>query len=540
MSNELTLYNFQNEGAAWLTSYRAGQTSASAHVVAEPYFGMLLDEMGVGKTAQALESIRSLLSEGKRGLFIVPGATTVQWQKNWNRWINDIGTGDVPDEWCMNQLARLTGTLQPVPHDASVVMSHAMLARHAIVKKLVEANFDFLVIDEVHKFGNRKSKRFRNLLAVLNLSESRLSYGRIVLTGTPTRNWAHEIYSVCHIVAPQYARNFEEFAGRWLAYYDKKSLRDPIRFHEYWKPFMLRRTLSQVAPDMPPCRRTKLYTELTSEFIRKTYNKNVSLMKNFMESGEKVDSTSLLGYLQKLRHITGLGKTREAAIMEPIIEYLTAASPDGSSPDGRKAVIGVHHIWVVDRLRLVLSPVCKVFAIVGGMDDSKKEQVKQEFITYSAPAVLLLSIKAGGEGIDGLQHACTKSYVFERQWNGADEQQFEKRIYRIGQTKKVEIEYTLALGTVDEFFDEMVEHKRKITNSVSDPNWESDPAFIRELANKVIANPLSAGSSKRGNYSVDMDEASPDDESGELELAEISFDELELIDNLQAQTYSPA
>lgn len=511
--NEYKLFPYQETGIAWLTQSRTGPRGN----VADPHFGLLFDEMGLGKTAQVLRTVADLLQVGKRGLFVVPGATALQWQKNWNRWINDLGTGESLDDWAPNQLARPTSSAAPVPPNDSCVIPHAMLARLPFVKKLIAANFDFIVIDEIHKFGNRRSKRVKNLWALLNLSQSKFMAGRIGMTGTPARNWAHEIYTALHFVAPQYARNFEEFANSHLAYWDQKTLRDPEGFHRFWQPFMLRRTVREVTPDLPKCRRSKVYTELTDSYVRLAYNKELDLMSNFMENSGKVDTISLLGYLQRLRHITGLGKTKQPEIIEPIIDYLTGE--DGA----RKCVIGIHHKWVAERLRSVFKAFT-VFSIVGGMSDSEKEAAKLKFISCAAPAVLLLSIKAGGEGIDGLQLACQKAYVFERQWNGADERQFEKRIDRTGQTLPTSVEYTLAAGTVDEIFDEIVEKKRRITNSIEDPNWESDPAFIHELAARVIAAPL-GGTTKRGNYVVE------EPEEGESETTEYG-DDLKLIESI--------
>jgi hypothetical protein len=78
----------------------------------------------------------------------------------------------------------------------------------------------------------------------------------------------------------------------------------------------------------------------------------------------------------------------------------------------------------------------------------------------------------------------------ERLWNGADEIQFEKRISRTGQTFNTETQYTQAINTIDQFYDDMVEEKRRITGNVEEENYESNSGFLRELATKVVMHRL--------------------------------------------------
>lgn len=501
MPNDYTLFPFQAEGVKWIQSARTNTFGFDA----SPLHGVIEDEMGLGKTAQALAAIEPSVKVGKRFLIIVPGATIIQWQKNWDRWILDME----PDDWGTGQLIAISGSKEYIPKDECVIISHNLLAKVDAVKRLAKANFDGIIIDEIHKFGTRGTRRIKQLWALVNLSPDHISHARIGLTGTPTRNWAHEIFNIAHFIAPAYFRNFEEFARRYLTY-NYKALYNPQQFHRDFAPYYIRRTVAEVQKDLPKCRRTKLYCEITDPLLRMIYNKNLDLMANFVNSGSKIDAFSLLGYIQSLRRITGLAKAKEPGIIGPMLDYLESEPSADNMP--RKIVVGVHHHFVSERLANSTRDY-KTFLINGTVDRHKKEQIKLDFMRYEGPAILQLSIKAGGEGIDGLQECCQKSYVFERQWNGADELQFEKRIHRTGQKLPVSVEYTIAMGTVDEFFDEMIEMKRKITNSVEDPNWENDPAFMRQLAEKVIQNPLATtGDSARRIRELNEEQAEEESE----------------------------
>lgn len=472
-------YKFQMEGVAWLKQPRDNKFGFDC----PSYVGMIGDEMTLGKTCQGLCAIRDLVKQGKRILFLVPGATIVQWQKQFDRWIHD----GMPDEFGMDSLYAIYSSDTPFPKGMCVVMSHNILAKAEIVRKIIAANFDGILIDEVHKFGSLDSKRIKHLRTCRNLSASKWESCRILLSGTPTRNYAREIYNIAHVLDPERFRTYEAFRAKYLTF-DGKALWNPQQFHSDFAPYYIRRTVDEVKLALPPIRRTKLYTTITNKFIRDAYNAQKDVLTNFYANADKVEAKSLLGYLVRLRHITGVAKAMEPAIIEPMRDYLD---------EGNRLVVGLHHHFCYDRLRRSLKDYPS-YLIRGGMDPNEKERVKQAFMVGENNAVAYLSIKAAGEGIDGLQYAARKAYIFERQWNGADEVQFEYRLRRIGQRYPVDIEYTIAAGTVDEFFDDMVEYKRKITTQVEDEDYQTNPAFLKELAERVIAAPNLTGNESIG------------------------------------------
>jgi SWI/SNF-related matrix-associated actin-dependent regulator 1 of chromatin subfamily A len=497
MPNEYTPFPFQATGVDWLRSQRTNGYGFTA----EPLTGLLGDEMGLGKTAQALLALKPEVIKGKRFLLLVPGATLPQWQRNWDRWILDCE----PDEFGADGLYALRGSESSIPKGFSCIASHSMMAKAKFVEACIAANFDGCIIDEAHKFGGRDTKRIKHLWVLRNLSKSKFQSARIALTGTPTRNYAGEIYNLLHFIAPHQFRNTEAFDRKYLTF-DGKSLWNVAQFHADIKPFYLRRTVAEVQKDLPKHRITKLYTDITDPYIKMLYNKEVDALENFMERGSMLSTEtsdgpqSLLGYLVKLRHLTGIAKAKEPSIIEPISDYLVAASQrvettndSANEVNGNKVAIGLIHRLVADRLEKSLIneiPDLKIQRLQGGMTPTEKDNSIKSFIAEPAPCAMLCNMEAGGAGIDGLQTVCSRSYVFERMWNGADEEQFEKRISRTGQKWNTETVYTIASGTIDEFFDDMVEQKRKITGNVHDEDWELNGKAMRDLAQRIVMGRL--------------------------------------------------
>jgi SNF2 family DNA or RNA helicase len=475
--NDYVPFKYQVEGVDWLVSKRDNQFGFECLSCV----GLIGDEMTLGKTAQVLGAIRSFVKAGKSIVFFVPGSTIIQWQKQFDRWVND----NTPDEFGMDGLYAITESSAKIPKGMCVVMSHNMLAKAEMVKKIIAANFDGVVIDEIHKFGALSSKRIQHLRTCQNLSPSKWETCRIGLSGTPTRNYAKEIYNIAHFLDPEKFRHYEGFKQKYLTW-DGKALYNPQQFHSDFAPYYIRRTVDEVKLALPPVRRTKLYTEITNKYILEAYNRNVDIMQNFYGNGEKIESKSLLGYLVRLRHITGIAKAQEPSIIEPIRDYLD---------EGNRVAIGLHHHFVYDRLKRSLREY-PGYLIRGGMSPLEKEQEKQRFINSEKNAIIYLSIKAAGEGIDGLQYATRKIITFERSFNGADELQLEFRVRRIGSTAtSVESEITIAGGTIDEFYDDMVEYKRKITTQVEDEDYKDNPAFMKQLAERIMAAPRLGSSS---------------------------------------------
>jgi SNF2 family DNA or RNA helicase len=467
--NPDALWDWQEESKNTALSHRDNGYGFSA----PPRVAILGHKMGQGKTPITLEVVEDfVMKQGKRIIFLVPGNTMIQWQKLWDKWVLECE----PDEFGSTSLHKVSSSTERIPNGVSIVLSHNLFSREGVAEKLANMNFDGIVVDEIHKFGSRDTKRIHYLWALINLTPSHFEECRLGLTGTFVQNYAKEAYNLAHFVDPLRFRTFEDFARKYLTY-DRKALANPKQFHSDFAPYYIRPDVDQ---KLPPLRCTKLYTEITDPLVRMAYNKNVDLLTNYMNHAGKIEAFSLLGYLVKLRHITGLAKAKEPAIIEPIKDWLD---------EGNRAVIGLHHHYVYDRLHKSLEDYPSIL-IRGGITPEEKYKRVQDFIKSAPNTVCYLGIKAAGEGTDGLQHAANKAYIFERQWNGQTENQFITRILRTGQTKPVHIEYTIATGTVDEFFDEMCVYKDRIAMQVEDVDYETNPRFLQQLAERVISSRL--------------------------------------------------
>ena len=182
-----------------------------------------------------------------------------------------------------------------------------------------------------------------------------------------------------------------------------------------------------------------------------------------------------------LRRITGMAKVSFAT------EYVDVFL---DTTEGEKIAIGVHHEAVRDNLYYAFKERGFNPLKLSGEDTAeRKEWVRKEFCERPERRVLIVNILAGGVGLN-LQ-ACNNVLVLERQWNAADEEQFEGRFNRQGQKLPVLAEYMLAEGTIDEYFSAMVEKKRMICGETLD-GWDftSDKNALRDLVEQTVAKKL--------------------------------------------------
>ncbi len=106
----------------------------------------------------------------------------------------------------------------------------------------------------------------------------------------------------------------------------------------------------------------------------------------------------------------------------------------------------------------------EVYFLHGGVSKKKRDEMVERFQSDDGPSMFVLSLKAGGTGLN-LTRA-NHVFHFDRWWNSAVENQATDRVFRIGQTKDVQVHKFLCVGTLEEKIDAMIESKKEIADGV--------------------------------------------------------------------------
>lgn len=328
--------------------------------------------------------------------------------------------------------------------------------------------------------------------------ETRKPISVIALSGTPIKNRADEYYPILNILRPEVFYSRKNFESDWIGDFmqdgkwKKGRLLDPELFKKKTADYILRFTRDEVAKDLPPVNRTYSYSNLGDE-VEKKYKMQMKLFTEFFDEndgniGGKNYGTTL-AFLSKMRHLTGLSKVGPA--IEKLEEFL-------DNEDEEKIVLFHHHIDVGDEIEKKLTEILKErgfnapLRLDSSLSSESRYKVCEEFRLNPKNRVLIASTLASGEGLN-LQF-CSFCIMLERQWNPANEEQAEGRFPRIGRKEgapnSISADYMLALGTIDEFFTELVENKRKIVNEALDgkeANWNENDLMM-ELSEKLVSH----------------------------------------------------
>ena len=100
----------------------------------------------------------------------------------------------------------------------------------------------------------------------------------------------------------------------------------------------------------------------------------------------------------------------------------------------------------------------------GGLARGARDKMIAEFQATEGAGALVLSLKAGGTGLN--LTAANHVVLYDRWWNPAVEDQARDRAWRIGQTRTVIAHRLICPGTVDERVEEVVAGKRRIADLV--------------------------------------------------------------------------
>src|SRR5664280_3079063 len=103
---------------------------------------------------------------------------------------------------------------------------------------------------------------------------------------------------------------------------------------------------------------------------------------------------------------------------------------------------------------------CDVLWLHGGVSKKERDAMVEKFQGVEGPPVFLLSLKAGGTGLN--LTAATNVVHFDRWWNPAVEDQATDRAFRIGQKRNVQVRKFVCGGTLEERIDAMIEAKRAL------------------------------------------------------------------------------
>jgi SNF2 family DNA or RNA helicase len=279
------------------------------------------------------------------------------------------------------------------------------------------------------------------------------------LSGTPVENSLTDLWSQFHFLNPGLLGNRREFADRVERRVEAGDVEAGALLKKRVAPFILRRLKRDVAKELPPKTEVVLECELTSD-ERMVYEALLGASRDDLLASvsEGKDLFSAMEVLLRLRQACchrGLLPGHDARDSSKV--SLLMESLERSISQGHRCLVFSQWTSLLDIVESKLIGAGISFSRIDG-STSDRGAVVEAFQADDGPSVLLLSLKAGGVGLN--LTAADHVYIMDPWWNPATEDQAADRSHRIGQENPVLVHRLVARDTVEERVLELQERKR--------------------------------------------------------------------------------
>jgi superfamily II DNA or RNA helicase len=444
-----TLRPYQRDGLGWMDFLRQFG-----------FGGCLADDMGLGKTVQVLALLESRRVErAGPSLVVVPRSLVFNWEQEAARFTPQLRVlvHGGPDR------RRTTERL----HEYDVVITTYGLLRRD-VHELREFEFDYVILDEAQAIKNARTEAAKaaRLLRARN---------RLAMSGTPIENRLTELWSLLEFLNPGMLGSASRF-GKLLKQGGAEIAgqpADPEPSRELLarvvRPYILRRTKGQVAPELPERLEQTLIVDL-STVERKLYDElrdhyRGALLGRIASEGLKKSKLHILEALLRLRQAAC-----HPGLVDPERRGESSSKVDVLLSRVAEAVAEDHKVLVFSQFTSLLS-IVRSQLDAGGMtyeylDGRTKDRQGRVEAFQNDPSckIFLVSLKAGGLGLN--LTAAEYVYLLDPWWNPAVEAQAIDRAHRIGQTRRVFASRLIARDTVEEKVLELQRSKRDLADAI--------------------------------------------------------------------------
>ncbi len=436
-----TLRTYQREGLGWLHFLRTFG-----------FGGCLADDMGLGKTIQVLALLDARRAEGHGpSLVVVPRSLVFNWRSEAAQFAPALRVAD----WSSN--TRHAEAFDARQVDVAIV-TYGTLRRDAV--RLADTTFDYVVLDEAQAIKNRSTATAKACRVL------RSSY-RLALSGTPVENRLEELWSLLDFLNPGMLGPSSRFAA---SLHDTSSATgvDAVLARAL-RPVILRRTKSEVAPDLPARLERTLEVEMEPK-QRAFYDKVHAKVR--AEVLSHVESRGL--GRSKLHILEGLLRLRQAACHPVLADASKRALPSAKldalipaladvAAEGHKALVFSQFTTFLALVRAALEEEGIPYEYLDGQTKDRQARVDR-FQNDPGCPVFLISLKAGGQGLN--LTAADYVYLLDPWWNPAVEAQAIDRAHRIGRTRHVIATRLVAQGTIEAKILALQASKRALADAI--------------------------------------------------------------------------
>ena len=458
------LRDYQKVGYRWLKTlekYKFG--------------GILADDMGLGKTLQiiALLSTELKLKNKTTSIVVCPSTLVLNWKAEVEKWCDSI------------KVLIINGTAEERNKQLDTYQDYNLIiTSYDLLKRDVEnyegKNFKYIIADEAQYIKNSLTQNATSL-------KSLKGEVKFALTGTPIENSIAELWSIFDFIMPGYLYNYNKFKKKFeepiLKYEDKEALN---RLKKLISPFVLRRVKKDVLTELPEKNITIMKNEMEKEqekiYLSYLAQTRKEVAEELNDNSFEKSKFKILMLLTRLRQICchpslflknydgGSGKLKQC--LDLIVDAIES---------DHKILLFSSYTSIFEIIENELNKLdIKYFKLVGDTPVSKRIEMVDEFNNNELVKVFLISLKAGGTGLNLTSADVVIHY--DPWWNISNENQATDRAYRIGQKNSVQVYKLITNNSIEEKINKMQERKEKLSQDV----LSTEETFINKMSKEEI------------------------------------------------------
>ncbi len=414
----------------------------------------IADDMGLGKTIQVISLILKLKEENRiKGQSLVVCPTTLL-----GNWVKELH-GFAPS---LN-VSVYHGPDRKLDEKADIIITTFAVLRIDI-EDIKKKSWGLLVIDEAQNIKNPDTSQ---TLAVKSLKAE----FKIAMTGTPVENRLTELWSIFDFINKGYLGSLREFQKRYAVPIEKfKQTNRAEKLKLSISPFVLRRlkTDKSVISDLPEKVVLDEYCYL-SKTQAALYESTLNSIMGQIAEAQGINRRGMIFKLitalkQICNHPFQYKKSGEMTkdVSGKCDKFISVL--DGILQNKEKSVVFTQY----KEMGKILVPIVQnelsttPLFFHGSLNTAQREAMLKQFQEDDESKIMILSLKAGGTGLN-LTNA-TNVIHYDLWWNPAVEDQATDRTYRIGQKNNVMVHRLITLGTFEEKIDEMIKKKKELVN----------------------------------------------------------------------------
>ena len=461
MAKQAKKIKFSGQIGKTLRPYQLEGVNFIYNTVSKGFNCVLADEMGLGKTLQALALLKQLKKEGQSAALVVcPASLVFNWIEECAKFVPEMKAIALSGIKSERHLILSGGNAD------IYVTSYAMFVSDKEIHD--SKKYDTLILDEAQNIKNHAAKktRYTKHLAVRN---------RIALTGTPLENRLEELWSIFDFLMPGYLRELKKFREKYIKEIQAGNTSRLELLRKQVRPFILQRKKAEVAKEIPKKSIQVIHCEMEQKqkalYISMRDRAVSDIEKVIKEKGFEKSRLHIFAVLTRLKQVCchpellpetdKAGFTGCSSAKTELFHELAEEVLEGN----HRALVFSQFTSMLDILEQELKEKNIGYVRLDGTTRDRASVVK-EFQEEDGPPFFLLSLKAGGTGLN--LTAADTVIMYDMWWNPAVEQQAMDRTHRIGQKRPVSV-YRLAVkGTIDDQILKLQSKKEKLLKDIMD------------------------------------------------------------------------